>query len=94
VTEKLLKVLSDPMSFSEDDLERVKTKVITRIVLSGELPMGRLMALGNEWLCRQRLHSLKGQIDEVQSVSIQDIRNAVEQIGFTQWSRFSLLAEE
>jgi predicted Zn-dependent peptidase len=94
VAEILSTILNSPLEFSEEDLERVKTKIATRIVLSGELPMGRLMALGSEWSCRRRIHSLKTQLEEVSQVTTKSIHDAVECFGLREWSEFRLVPEE
>jgi predicted Zn-dependent peptidase len=94
VAERLRAILESPMEFSEEDLERVKTKLVTRIVLSGELPIGRLMSLGSEWLCRKEVHSLRSQIERVRAVTKDDIRAAVDAYGFKEWSEYRLIPGE
>ncbi|RMG43196.1 MAG: insulinase family protein [Candidatus Dadabacteria bacterium] len=94
VSEVLRKIAATPLEFSEDDLNRAKAKLISRIVKSGELPLGRLMALGNEWLYRQKKHSLKETIERIKAVSQRDIQAAVEKFGLNTWSEFRLLPEE
>lgn len=85
------KIFSDPLNFSDQDLERAKTKLITRIVLSGELPMGRLMALGMEWNYRTRIHTLKEDIDKIQSISKNDVESALKKYPISDLSEFRLV---
>lgn len=93
VSEILRKVLSTPLEFSDEDLERAKTKLAAKIVLSGELPMGRLMALGLEWNYRQRLHSLRESMEKLRALTRRDIAAALERFPLRTVSEYRLLPE-
>ncbi|MCO6431743.1 MAG: insulinase family protein [Deltaproteobacteria bacterium] len=79
--------------FSADDLERAKTKVISRLALGSELPMGRLMSLGMEWNYRKRLHSVKEEISVIQSLTAGDLERAFEKYRIWELSEFRLMPE-
>lgn len=85
-------ILNEPLDFTEADLERAKAKTISRIVLSGELPMGRLMSLGMEWNYRNQLHTLKNEIERYKEVRKSDIISAVSKYPFV-FSEYRLVAE-
>jgi len=53
VCEIFRRVLSSARDFTDDDLQRAKTKILTKIVMGGELPMGRFTSLGNQWTYRK-----------------------------------------
>jgi predicted Zn-dependent peptidase len=84
-------ILVSPRSFSDGDLDRAKAKVISRIVLDGELPMGRLMALGMEWQYRRESTPLRTVIERVQSISRADIDKALERFPLDRWAEYRLL---
>jgi predicted Zn-dependent peptidase len=84
-------VLSTPLEFAEHDLDRAKAKVISRIVLDGELPMGRLMALGMEWNYRKESTPLATIIERVRAVSRADIEDALGCFTLSSWSEYLLL---
>lgn len=86
-------ILLSPRSFSDGDLDRAKAKVISRIVLDGELPMGRLMALGMEWQYRRESTPLRTIIERVQSISRSDIYEAIERFPLDRWAEYRLLPE-
>jgi predicted Zn-dependent peptidase len=86
-------ILASPKSFSDGDLDRAKAKVISRIVLDGELPMGRLMALGMEWQYRRESTPLRTIIERVQSISRSDIEGALERFPLVRWAEYRLLPE-
>lgn len=70
-------IVAKPLDFTDADLERAKAKVVSRVVLDGELPMGRLMALGLEYIYRQRTTPLSEVVSRINSVSRADIEQAL-----------------
>jgi predicted Zn-dependent peptidase len=86
-------ILSTPLEFSDDDLERAKAKVISRIVLDGELPMGRLMALGLEWNYRRENTPLSEIISRVKAVQKRDIERALEKFPMSSIAEYRLMPE-
>jgi len=85
------RVLATPLEFTERDLDRAKAKVTSRIVLDGELPMGRLMALGLEWVYRQESTPLSVIIERLRAVSRDDIESALNRFSLSSWSEYVLL---
>jgi len=86
-------IISSPGKFTEADLNRAKTKSISRIVASGELPMGRLMALGNEWLYRGEISNLQQLIADIKAVTVNDIHRALERYSLSVLSEYRLIPE-
>ncbi|MCB9030370.1 MAG: insulinase family protein [Deltaproteobacteria bacterium] len=93
VTEILKRVLRESTDITQEELDRAKTKILTRMVLGGELSMGRMRALGHEWLIRERIHNLEEEIEKVKAISLTDIKSAQEQYPFDNWSEFRLIPE-
>jgi predicted Zn-dependent peptidase len=87
------RILATPLDFSEHDLDRAKAKVASRVVLDGELPMGRLMALGMEWTYRKENTPLSAVIERIRAVSRADIESALERFTLGSWSEYLLLPE-
>ena len=87
------KVVSTPLQFSNSDLDRAKSKVMSRIVLDGELPMGRLMSLGMEWTYRQESTPLHETIERVKAVSVSEIEAAVKDFTLQDWSEYRLVSQ-
>ncbi len=61
-----------------DELEQAKNKVCSRLVLRGERPMGRLGALGNNWLFRREYRSIADDVTIVQNITLADIRTLLD----------------
>jgi predicted Zn-dependent peptidase len=93
VVEKARGIMRTPLEFSEEDLARAKAKIVSRIVLDGELPMGRLMALGLEWNYRRRSTPLAEVIAKVRAIGRKDIERVLEQYPLTEWAEYRLLPE-
>ncbi len=62
-----------------EELEQAKNKVAARIVLRSERPMGRLSSLGGNWLYRQEYRSVEDDLNSLQSLTLDDIRQLLEQ---------------
>jgi predicted Zn-dependent peptidase len=84
-------VLASPLEFTEQDLDRAKAKIIARIVLDGELPMGRLMALGLEWTYRKESTPLAVVIERIREVTRAEIEAALHRFTLSAWSEYLLL---
>lgn len=89
----LKRVLRSPLDFSDKDLDRAKTKLVSRVVLDGELPMGRLMSLGLEWNYRHETTPLKTVVERVKGITRSDIEKALEKFPWGEWSEFRLIPE-
>lgn len=92
VRDILHRAATEAGNFSDDDLQRAKTKLITRLVQSNELPMGQLMALGLEWNQRREVETLAETISRVRQVDRASIGSALERFPLRTWSEFTLQA--
>jgi predicted Zn-dependent peptidase len=94
VTKKVQQILATPLDFSDEDLERARNKLIAKLVLGGELPMGRLMALGLEWNYRKSTTSLAQLLAEIRSIDRAAIEKALRAHPLKVWGEFRLLPAE
>ena len=62
----------------EEELIPARNKVATRVVLGSERPMGRLSALGANWVYRREYRTVEEDLRTVQSLTPQDIRKLLE----------------
>ncbi|MBI9019129.1 MAG: insulinase family protein [Phycisphaerae bacterium] len=68
---------------SEEELEGSKNKLASAMTLSGELPMGRFVPLGYDWIYRKKYRSLADSLKELQGVTVKDINAMLEQYDFS-----------
>ncbi len=59
---------------TDDEVDRAKNKIATSIVLGGELPLGRINALGSQWLYNGDYRSLEQDLQTLLSITPDDLR--------------------
>jgi len=93
VTEVLKKVMSNPLDFTADDLERAITKTATRLVLQGESSMKRMMSCGFDWMYEGKYVSLEEELRLTKAVNRKSIEKLVEEFPFIPSHEVCLLPE-
>ena len=68
---------------TEEELQQAKNKVRSRVVISSERPRGRLFTVGSDWLGRHEYNSMQKDLDDVASITIDDIRSVVKKYPLT-----------
>jgi predicted Zn-dependent peptidase len=61
-----------------EELEQARNKVASRIVLSSERPMGRLVSLGGNWVYCHEYRSVADDLKTLQDLTLEDIRELLE----------------
>ena len=87
-------VLNKPLEFTEEDLQRAKRKLSTRMVLQEESVLRRLIGLGSEWLARKRYFPLEKELEKINAVSREDIEKYVAQFPFKEKTVVHLVSDE
>ncbi len=91
VGEILKSIMLTAEKFDEGELARAKTKIATRLVLSGESPRRRLMAVGNDWIYRGDYVTLDEELSRLQKVSRKDILNMLGKYSLKPYTKVTLL---
>jgi predicted Zn-dependent peptidase len=91
VSEIMRDILSKPLDFDDADLTRAKTKLAAKLVLGGELPLGRLMSLGVRWLYTGEVEDLSSLMHKVESITRKDIERTLEKYPLDTWAEFRLV---
>jgi predicted Zn-dependent peptidase len=65
-------------SLTEDDLERVRSKIATDVTLHAELPAGRMRRLGRVWTYTSSYRSLEDELARINAVMLRDLREVHE----------------
>ncbi len=63
---------------TEEELDRARNKVLARLVIASERPMGRLMGLGYHWAYRREYHSVERELEIYRAVTTADLRRVLE----------------
>jgi predicted Zn-dependent peptidase len=61
-----------------DEIEQARNKVLSRIVLRSERPMGRLSSLGSNWVYRREYRSVSDDIATYRAITAADIRELLK----------------
>jgi predicted Zn-dependent peptidase len=63
-----------------DELKKAKNKTLSALVLKNELPMGRLIDVGFNWIYLQRYLTIEEEVTMVKAVTVDDINLLIEQL--------------
>ena len=69
--------------FSELELQAAKNKIASAATLKGELPMGRLTAVGFDWVYRKEYMPLAQQIEKLFSVTADEVMVVAREFDLT-----------
>ncbi len=68
---------------TETELQAAKNKIASAATLKGEVPMGRLTAVGFDWVYRLEYASLEDQIEQLYAVTAGDVLQVARQHDLT-----------
>ena len=92
---KTTDLLIDTASFacgkaiSKDELDKAKNKILSALVLRNEVPMGRLVTVGFNWVYLKKYRTTHQDVEDVKSVTVEDINTLIRELkpgDFTQYS--------
>jgi predicted Zn-dependent peptidase len=76
---ELAKVKRD---LNNDEVERAKNKIASSLVLSGEIPMGRMRAIAGQWIYNGRYRSLETDMATLLAVTPDSLRQLMVEFPF------------
>jgi predicted Zn-dependent peptidase len=65
-------------SISEEDLAKLRSKMLTSVTLAGEKPSGRMQRLGRLWTSQGRYLSLEDEIKQINAVDVNAVRDLID----------------
>ncbi len=75
IVERECAALAD--SLEEDDLAKLRAKLLTSVTLQAERPMGRMMRLGRQWTLQHEYTPLETELDRIAAVTIDGVRETL-----------------
>jgi len=75
---------------SEEELEKAKNKILSSLVIKNELPMGRLVDLGFNWMYLKQYRPIEQDVAAIKAVTVEDVKKLIEQVNLTQFTQFSI----
>jgi predicted Zn-dependent peptidase len=76
---ELQKVKTD---LNNDEVERAKNKIASSIVLQGEIPLGRMRAIGGQWIYNKEYRSLEQDMATLQAITPDSLKRLMHDFPF------------
>lgn len=67
---------------SDEEVERAKNKIASQVVLQGEVPLGRMMAIGGQWIYNETYRSLEQDLSTLQGVTARSLKELMREYPF------------
>jgi predicted Zn-dependent peptidase len=67
---------------NDDEVERAKNKIASSLILSGEVPLGRMRSLGGTWTYNKEYRSLEKDMETLRSVTPQSLKELMRKYPF------------
>jgi len=78
---------------SNDELERARTKALSRLVMDSELPLGKAMANALSFQYRQEIFSIRDEMEKIRAVTLSDCHAVLEKFPITSQNVYVMLPE-
>jgi predicted Zn-dependent peptidase len=75
---------------TEEELQKAKNKTLSALVIKNELPMGRLLDLGFNWMYLEQYRTIEDDIHSIKAVTIDDIHSLIEQLDLGEFTQLSI----
>ena len=75
---------------TEEELQKAKNKVLSLLTIRNELPMGRLIDLGRNWLYIEKYRTVEEDIDSIKAVTLKNIEELIRQLRPGDFTRLSI----
>jgi predicted Zn-dependent peptidase len=75
---------------TEDELTKAKNKILSALVIKNELPMGRLVDLGFNWIYLQQYRPIEDDVSAIKAVTVDDVQSLIEQFNPGNFTQLSL----
>jgi predicted Zn-dependent peptidase len=75
---------------TEDELAKSKNKILSSLVLRNEIPMGRLISVGFNWVYRREYQTTEQDITDIKSVTVDDANSLIKNLKPGRFTIFNL----
>jgi predicted Zn-dependent peptidase len=77
-------------NLKDDEVERAKNKIASSIVLSGEIPIGRMRSIGSMWIYNHEYRSLEQDMATLNAITTDSLRQLMQEYTFDPMTIVSL----
>ena len=75
---------------NDDELRKAKNKVLSALTIKSELPMGRLVNLGFDWVYSKEYRTVADDMNAIKSVSVEDINALIKEFDPIDFTSFAI----
>jgi len=75
---------------SEKELTKARNKLLSAVVIKNELPMGRLVDLGFNWVYSEQYYTIAEEIELIKAVTVDDIAALIHQYNPCDFTQFMM----
>ena len=75
---------------SEEELAKARNKVLSSLVIKNEVPMGRLVDLGFNWMYLSEYRSIEQDVEGVKGVEVEQVNRLIREIDLAGYTQYSL----
>lgn len=75
---------------NDDELRKAKNKVLSALTIKSELPMGRLVNLGFDWVYSKEYRTVTDDMNAIKNVTIRDINALIKEFDPADFTSFAL----
>jgi len=77
-------------SITQEELDQARSKILSRVVRSGERPKGRMFSVGSSWTYYEKYRSIDEELQDYEKVTLGDIRAVLERYPMHQLTTVAL----
>jgi predicted Zn-dependent peptidase len=75
---------------TKEELKTAQNKVLSALVIKNELPMGRLVDLGYNWIYLGQYRTIEDDVSAIKDVTVDDVQALIEQLNLSDFTQLSL----
>ena len=75
---------------TKEELRTAKNKLLSALVIKNELPMGRLVDLGFNWIYLQQYVTTEDEVNAIKAVTVDDVQSLIERFDPRNFTQFCL----
>lgn len=79
---------------TQDELTMAKNKILSSLVIKNELPMGRLVDLGFNWIYNKEYRSVADDINAIKTVTKDQVDRLLQELRVGEFTQFSIGPEK
>ncbi|MGI6680813.1 MAG: M16 family metallopeptidase [Bdellovibrionota bacterium] len=93
VKQALLKHINSLDDFTDEELERAKTKIMSNITFSSETPFSRLVSLGTHYHFLKEEHNVNKIIERIRKITKNDVKRAISKLDLENIGSYSMVGD-